>query len=55
MRKWHYYRPRLIYYHDINQPLSFDSLYNYKRINPLGGLTYDNLALIRSFAGSESE
>ncbi|KAI9472484.1 MAG: hypothetical protein EXX96DRAFT_584327 [Benjaminiella poitrasii] len=31
------------------------ALYNYKRINPLGGLTYDNLALIRSFAGTESE
>ncbi|KAL9537005.1 hypothetical protein MBANPS3_012173 [Mucor bainieri] len=31
------------------------ALYNYKKINPLGGLTYDNLALIRSFAGSESE
>lgn len=33
----------------------YDSLYNYKKINPLGGLTYDNLELIRSFAGSESE
>ncbi|KAI7897568.1 uncharacterized protein BX663DRAFT_527847 [Cokeromyces recurvatus] len=31
------------------------ALYNYKRLNPLGGLTYDNLALIRSFAGTESE
>ncbi|CAO3671600.1 unnamed protein product [Rhizopus stolonifer] len=31
------------------------ALYNYKKINPLGGLTYDNLELIRSFAGSESE
>ncbi|EIE77703.1 hypothetical protein G6F46_002460 [Rhizopus delemar] len=31
------------------------ALYNYKRINPLGGLTYDNLALIRSFVGNESE
>ncbi|RCH78580.1 hypothetical protein CU098_001769, partial [Rhizopus stolonifer] len=31
------------------------ALYNYKKINPLGGLTYDNLALIRAFAGSESE
>ncbi|KAI8335940.1 hypothetical protein BC941DRAFT_377722 [Chlamydoabsidia padenii] len=31
------------------------ALYNYKRVNPLGDLTYDNLALIRSFAGSESE
>ncbi|KAI9006653.1 hypothetical protein CLU79DRAFT_892169 [Phycomyces nitens] len=31
------------------------ALCNYKRINPLGDLTYDNLALIRSFAGSESE
>ncbi|ORX49862.1 hypothetical protein DM01DRAFT_1409315 [Hesseltinella vesiculosa] len=31
------------------------ALYNYKRINPLGDLTYDNLALVRSFAGSESE
>ncbi|KAI8335973.1 hypothetical protein BC941DRAFT_429920 [Chlamydoabsidia padenii] len=30
-------------------------LYNYKRLNPLGNLTYDNLALIRSFAGSKSE
>ncbi|KAI7895507.1 uncharacterized protein EV154DRAFT_457604 [Mucor mucedo] len=31
------------------------ALYNYKKINPLGGLSYDNLALIRAFAGSESE
>ncbi|CEG77878.1 hypothetical protein RMATCC62417_12559 [Rhizopus microsporus] len=31
------------------------ALYNYKKINPSGGLTYDNLALIRAFAGSESE
>ncbi|KAF7727434.1 hypothetical protein EC973_007503 [Apophysomyces ossiformis] len=31
------------------------ALYNYKRLNPLGDLSYDNLALIRSFAGSESE
>ncbi|OZJ03285.1 hypothetical protein BZG36_03738 [Bifiguratus adelaidae] len=31
------------------------SLYNYKRIDPTKGLTYDNLALIRAFAGSESE
>ncbi|OBZ85045.1 Indoleamine 2,3-dioxygenase 1 [Choanephora cucurbitarum] len=31
------------------------ALYNYKKINPLEGLTYDNLALVRAFAGSESE
>ncbi|KAI8979559.1 hypothetical protein BDF20DRAFT_870305 [Mycotypha africana] len=31
------------------------ALYNYKKLQPAGGLTYDNLALIRAFAGSESE
>ncbi|CAO3624975.1 unnamed protein product [Cunninghamella echinulata] len=31
------------------------ALCNYKRLNPLGDLSYDNLALVRSFAGSESE
>ncbi|KAI8074601.1 hypothetical protein BC940DRAFT_249378 [Gongronella butleri] len=31
------------------------ALYNYKRLNPLADLTYDNLALVRAFAGSESE
>jgi indoleamine 2,3-dioxygenase len=31
------------------------ALYNYKKINQSSGLNYDNLALIRAFAGSESE
>ncbi|KAI8891186.1 hypothetical protein K501DRAFT_204705 [Backusella circina FSU 941] len=31
------------------------ALYNYKKLDPKGDLTYDNLALIRTFAGSESE
>jgi len=31
------------------------ALYNYKKLNHSNGLNYDNLALIRAFAGSESE
>ncbi|RUS20334.1 hypothetical protein BC937DRAFT_95472 [Endogone sp. FLAS-F59071] len=31
------------------------SLYNWQRKNPFKGLTYDNLDIIRSFAGTESE
>ncbi|CAO3681297.1 unnamed protein product [Umbelopsis vinacea] len=31
------------------------SLYNWKRINPTGGLGYDNLDIVRGFAGSPSE
>lgn len=38
----------------IASDLTF-SLYNYKKLNQTSGLTYDNLALVRAFAGSESE
>ncbi|XP_037030629.1 indoleamine 2,3-dioxygenase 1-like [Bradysia coprophila] len=31
------------------------ALYNYKKVSPTQGLNYDNLALVRAFAGSESE
>ncbi|CAO3599912.1 unnamed protein product [Absidia cylindrospora] len=30
-------------------------LYNYQRLNPLGDLIFDNLALIRAFSGNKSE
>lgn len=30
-------------------------MYNWKRINPTGGLGYDNLDIVRGFAGSPSE
>lgn len=31
------------------------SLYNWKKVNPSGGVTYDNLQLVRSFSGEASE
>ncbi|CAO3686796.1 unnamed protein product [Umbelopsis ramanniana] len=31
------------------------SLYNWKRLNPTAGLSYDNLDIVRGFAGSASE
>jgi indoleamine 2,3-dioxygenase len=54
-------RELLIYFfhYDFSQQCSlfmyFYSLYNYKKLDPKGDLTYDNLALVRTFAGSESE